>query len=261
MGRSLSLLRCSLDKITTGLSAAATVQRLTRPVVAKACDRIEDLLVVDGRVPALERHLAQQPVGVFAGTPLPNSVQVTEVNTHVSLPRQVSVRSHFLALVIGQLLPERCRDLVEVETELRQRGFNCLVRHLDQQHQARRVLDKHANDGFVARTLDQVALPATRHDSIVGLRNLLWRSQPSQHMQNKRPGLRTRIKLASTARLRETRLATGLSGATNAEIANRIALQLPAQRTGTATQGGPNGQQAHPQHPHRRQHNATFHLH
>jgi len=170
MDRSLSLFRYPLDEISEGLSGAAPVQCLARPIVEQVSDRIERHLVVDGQVRALGQHLAQQPVGVFTGTSLPRAMRVTEVNTHVGCSRQVSVHGHFFALVVGQRLPQRRRDLVELEGERRQRGLSRRVGHLGQQHQPCSALDQHANGGFVARTFDQVSLPVTRHDAIRGLR-------------------------------------------------------------------------------------------
>ena len=74
----------------------------TRPAVETIGDGVEVILTVDREVSALGQILAQQAVGVLAGTTLPGTVRVAEVDLHACCGAEFLVARHFLALVIRE---------------------------------------------------------------------------------------------------------------------------------------------------------------
>jgi hypothetical protein len=69
---------------------------------------VEVGLGVDGQIGALAQVLAQQPVGVLAGSSLPGAVRVTEVDLHARAGSELAVARHLLALVVRHT--ERLRE-------------------------------------------------------------------------------------------------------------------------------------------------------
>src|SRR5271154_1058496 len=74
----------------------------TRPAVETIGHGVEVILTVDREVSALGQILAQQAVGVLAGTALPGAVRVAEVDLHACRGAEFLVPRHLLALVIRE---------------------------------------------------------------------------------------------------------------------------------------------------------------
>jgi hypothetical protein len=82
-----------------GLGWCLPSECLARPVVEGSRDRVELVLVVAGQVGPLREVLAQQPVRVLIGAPLPGTVWVAEVDRDAGFDAQLSVLGHLGALV------------------------------------------------------------------------------------------------------------------------------------------------------------------
>ena len=63
--------------------------------VEQVGNRIKLPLAVDGQIRALGKVLADQSVGVLAGTPLPWVLGIAEVNLHTRVVRQLGIAPYF----------------------------------------------------------------------------------------------------------------------------------------------------------------------
>ncbi len=140
-----------------------------RSVVEQVGNRIEFLLAVHRQIRALGQVLADQAVGVLAGTALPVAVRVTEVHHHAGVGRQFGVACHLLALVVCQRLAHGFGDAAQLGRETFQGRGGRRIGQLDQHHQAGAALEQNAHGRAVARTLDEIALPVAGEGPVVGL--------------------------------------------------------------------------------------------
>lgn len=118
----LSLFGDTLHKVSEGLNGAAPVEGLAGSVVQQVSNGVQCLLVMDRQIRALGQHLAQQPVGVFAGATLPGAVGVAEVHPDVGGSGQFAMPGHLLALVVGESGDERLVDLERADRAALQMG-------------------------------------------------------------------------------------------------------------------------------------------
>ena len=95
------------------LAWGGEVERFSGAIVEAGGDGVEIVLAEGGKGHALGEILTQQAVGVLVGTALPRCVRVGEENAHAGGEGQPLVVGHFLALVVGQRLAQRCRNGVQ----------------------------------------------------------------------------------------------------------------------------------------------------
>lgn len=141
-----------------------------RPAIQTVGNGIEFILTVDRKVRAFGQILSQQPVGVFAGAPLPWTVRVAEVHFHAGRGGELFMSRHFFALVVGEALPQWLGNRIEFGGEARQRRSGGGIFHLRKQHQAAGPFDQNAYRGLVACALDEVAFPVPRQHPVLDFR-------------------------------------------------------------------------------------------
>src|SRR6202050_3859223 len=73
----------------------------SNPGIQLPCNGIELLLRVQGEVGSLWQVIAEQSIGVFANSPLPGRVGMSEVDGDVCCFCQCFVETHLAALVVG----------------------------------------------------------------------------------------------------------------------------------------------------------------
>jgi hypothetical protein len=209
-----------------------------RPVVEQIGNRVQRALVMNRLFGTLGKHVPEQPVGVLAGPSLPGPLRVAEVHTSVGAASKIAMPGHLLALIVGQGLPHRLRDQVELEGEGSSRRCRSRIRHSGEQYQARGALHQHADGGFVARTLDEIAVPVARHGEI----SHLWGPVMDADQRLRRS---VGVKLAKGHGTGAAGLVGGLSSAQSVRTRRQIERQLAADGAGAAAQGRSDGPQAH----------------
>jgi len=160
----------------------------TRAVVEQVGNRIELSLAVNRQVGAFGQVLADQSIGVLAGSALPGAMRVTEVHHHAGVGRQFGMARHLLALVVGQGLAHRFGNAAQLGREAFQGRGGCRIGQLDQHHQARAAFDQHAHGRTVACPLDEIALPVPGEGPVVGLG---WAHMDAQQIGHLAPAILT----------------------------------------------------------------------
>ena len=148
------------------------------PLFETFSDRIKLFLAVDGQVLALGEVLAQETVGVLAGSPFPGAMRVAEIDLDPGLGGQLGMARHIFALVIGQRLAHRLSNAVELTRVARQGGGGSGLVHLGQQDQAGGPFDQNPHRRAVTRPLEEVTFP------VAGQGTVLHRRREHMNTQN-----------------------------------------------------------------------------
>ena len=93
------------------------------PLVETFSDRIELLLAVDGQVRALGEVLAQETVGVLAGSPLPGAMGVAEVDRDPGLGGQLGMArrlcpSWAITMIVARSSADSCSKCLVITTPI-----------------------------------------------------------------------------------------------------------------------------------------------
>ena len=112
------------------------------------------------------QELTQQAVGILIASTLPRRVGICEPDVHVQSVHQLGVARHLATAVVGHARPHRSRKLLQLAAEAFQRSVCCAAIHLAQDHETGLSLDQRSNTRAVERTLDQIALPMPRYQSL-----------------------------------------------------------------------------------------------
>ena len=142
---------------------------LTRTVIKSLGDDIKIDLSETGEVCSPGGLLPEQYVGVLVGAALPRTVRVGEVDLVAVHLGERFARSHFTPPIVGQGQTPLPVDAVEHGSESSHcRSGSCMIHFCECDEE--RSLNQRANGGFIARTLDQIALPRARHDAVFDFR-------------------------------------------------------------------------------------------
>ncbi len=159
-----------------------------RAVVEQVGNGIEQVLAVNRQVGALERVLANQQVGVLAGSPLSGSERGVKVHYHAGVGGQVGMTSHFLSLVVGLGLNHRFGNVAQLGRKAFQGIGGCRIVQFDQHHQARGALDLHIHRRTIARYLDRNAVAVLGEGPVVGVG---WANANAQLIGHRAPAILT----------------------------------------------------------------------
>ena len=106
------------------------VQCLSWSLIEFSGDGVEAFLAVDGEVGSFGEGMAQEPVGVLIGAPLPGAVRVAEVDVEIGGELQALVVCEFLAAVPGQREAELSRQMPNLRRQCRHDRLGFLAAHL-----------------------------------------------------------------------------------------------------------------------------------
>ena len=113
-----------------------------------------------GKVGALGEVLPEEPVGVLVAAALPGGSRVGEVDVEIRRDAERAVFCHLGALVPGQRLPKRCRQVPDCGDQRVAESFRVsFATEVGQHHEASRPLDQGGDRGAAQSADDEVALP------------------------------------------------------------------------------------------------------
>ena len=141
------------------------VEDFSGAVVEAGGDGVEIVLAERGKGHGFGEILTQQAVGVLVGTALPRRVRVGEEDAHGGGEGQALVVGHFLALVVGQRLAQRCRNGVQGAGERTGSDIGLARWHVNQNNKAGGALNQGANGAGTPCTKYEIALPMAGHQS------------------------------------------------------------------------------------------------
>jgi len=209
------------------------IEALTWTHVQLKRNGIQFFLAMYRQVSALGQVLADQAINVFVAAALPRAVWVTEVDRHTGSLGDLGVLCHFPALVVGHALAHRQRHVIEGGAEaLHCRGRRRVV-HLHQHQVATSALHQRTYRRGVSLTLNKVAFPMPRHQSVFNFR----RAQVNaDHLWNLPAPIHT-AKAWSTCRLalaqtKDQLLAQLTDGQGIDRVVDRLATDVGISKTG-----------------------------
>ena len=209
------------------------IEALTWTHVQLKRNGIQFFLAMYRQVSALGQVLADQAINVFVAAALPRAVRVTEVDRHTGSLGDLGVLCHFPALVVGHALAHRQRHVIEGGAEaLHCRGRRRVV-HLHQHQVATSALHQRTYRRGVSLTLNKVAFPMPRHQSVFNFR----RAQVNtDHLWNLPAPIHT-AKAWSTCRLalaqtKDQLLAQLTDGQGIDRVVDRLATDVGISKTG-----------------------------
>ena len=139
----------------------------------------EVALGVLAEVGPLGQELAQEPVGVFVGPPLPAGMGVAEPDVDLEAAGQVWegqvwegqvwVAGHFQPAIIGHAFAEHLGEAFHLAREALQSGLCPVAVHFAQDDEAGLALDQGAHRGAAEGPFDPVAFPVARDQTGVHL--------------------------------------------------------------------------------------------
>ena len=125
--------------------------------------------------------LPEQAVGVLVDAALPRTVRVGEVYLDAGQLGEPFGLSHFTPPIVGQGQTPLRVDAVEHGSKSNDcRSSSCMI-HFCQCAEERASLNQRTNDGRIARSLDQIALPMARHDATLDFRRV---HMAADHVRN-----------------------------------------------------------------------------
>ena len=149
--------------LRVGFQGRGKVETFSRARVQPMGDGIQLTLGVTGQVRPFGQVLAQQAIGVFVGATLPGAVRLGKEDLDREPLSQLLMLGHLFAPIIRQGFPQRSGDMPKFlrEALTSTRGIRPL--HPGQDDQAGRPLHQGPDRRPIARPLDEVAFPVTRH--------------------------------------------------------------------------------------------------
>ena len=126
-------------------------------------DGIQLSLGITREVRPLGQVLAQQPIGILVGAPLPWGVRIRKEDLNREPLGQARVLGHFFATIVRQGFPQQGGDMPEFRAEPLSGTPGIRPLHPGQEDQAGRPLHQCANRRSIAGALEKIAFPVARH--------------------------------------------------------------------------------------------------
>ena len=135
------------------------IETLPRARVQPLRDSIQFTLGIARQIRALGQILAQQPIRVLVGAPLPGAIRIGKEDLDRPPLRQARVFGHLFASIVRQGFAQQRRHMPEFPGEALAGTPRICAGHPGQDDQAGRPLDQRAHGRSVASPLDEVAFP------------------------------------------------------------------------------------------------------
>ena len=139
------------------------VETLSRARIETMGNGIQLALRVARQVGALGQVLAQQPIGVLVGAPLPRAVRIGKEHPERQPRRQALLLGHFFPPIIDQGFAQRSGHMPELLRDALSGTPRIRPVHPGQADQACRPLHQGPDGRTIASPLDKIAFPVARH--------------------------------------------------------------------------------------------------
>src|ERR1035437_1038180 len=149
---------------------AFKAEGFSRTSVQLPRNSIEFLLSKASQVSSFGEVLSEQAVGIFVDATLPWTVRIGKVNFHTSRFSQALMLGHLFALIVRQRKALLRLDTIEDVAKATERGLGTGILHPGQHGEQCRAFHQRANRRAVECSLDEVALPMSRHQAFFNIR-------------------------------------------------------------------------------------------